>query len=209
MVAAAPSVSTKLASETEELGRRVVLCRFCFFSRYFILIFFVRQKRVRLVYTTEALAGAAGLVGSSGAPWGPAPSTPHSLLGSLGRTRWPPAWASSCPSSKPSKGGRDARHQHLLHGEDLSSTGSWLGRAHPFWEIGRSHWPGLATPRLRALRRGPGRWAGAQGGHSAPTRWSREPWIPQPNGAPPPVAINNCLPVGVTSVTSCGQRLWY
>lgn len=105
MVAAAPSVSTKLASETGELGRRVVLCRFCFFSRYFILIFFVRQKRVRLVYTTEALAGAAGLVGSSGAPWGPAPSTPHSLLGSLGRTRWPPAWASSCPSSKPSKGG--------------------------------------------------------------------------------------------------------
>lgn len=80
MVAAAPSVSTKLASETGELGRQVVLCRFCFFSRYFILIFFVRQKRVRLVYTTEALAGAAGLVGSSGAPWGPAPSTPHSLL---------------------------------------------------------------------------------------------------------------------------------
>lgn len=131
MVAAAPSVSTKLASETGELGRRVVLCRFCFFSRYFILIFFVQQKRVRLVYTTEALAGAAGLVGLSGAPWGPAPSTPHSLLGSLGRTRWPPAWAPSHPSSKPSKGGRDARHQHLLHGEDLSSTGSWLGRAHP------------------------------------------------------------------------------
>lgn len=44
MVAAAPSVSTKLASETGEVGRRVVLCRFCFFSRYFILIFFCSAK---------------------------------------------------------------------------------------------------------------------------------------------------------------------
>lgn len=161
---------------------------------------FIRRKRWQVQLDSWVRAGPPGVLL-------PPPLIPSS--GSLGRTRWPPAWAPSRPSSKPSKGGRDARHQHLLHGEDLSSTGSWLGRAHPFWEIGRSHWPGLATPRLRALRRGPGRWAGAQGGHSAPTRWSREPWIPQPNGAPPPVALNNCLPVGVTSVTSCGQRLWY
>lgn len=94
---------------------------------------------------TETLVGAAGLMGLSGVRWGPAHSTPHFFhaCSLLVRTRWPLACASSCPSSKPSKGGRDAPHQHLLNSEDLNLL-VFVGPGPPFgnWEdlIGQG-WP--------------------------------------------------------------------